>query len=206
MKRLVVLGVFLFLIYNISAECTSGQININTASSGELDKLTGIGPAYAANIISTRPFSSVDDLIRVSGIAEVTLQKIKTQGLACVSGEVVNNGSANESDEQNISDDRISANNSNRTEKTFEKENNTPLLITSNAVAGTPKEIQKENTTPVIIYASNTKDIKSENDGKDNAKNQYITYGLIGFSGLILGLFGFKFLSEWNKKRKNEFE
>lgn len=59
-------------------------IDINTAPASELEKLVGVGPTIAQRIIEARPFSSVDDLIRVKGIGEKTLQKIKEQGLACV--------------------------------------------------------------------------------------------------------------------------
>jgi len=60
------------------------MVDINTASLAQLDTLVGIGPVYAQRIIDGRPYSSVDDLIRVNGIGEKTLQKIKDQGLACV--------------------------------------------------------------------------------------------------------------------------
>ncbi len=66
------------------SNCLPGQININTAPEEELQKITGIGPVLAQRIIEARPFYSLDDLIKVSGIGEKTLQKIKEQGLACV--------------------------------------------------------------------------------------------------------------------------
>lgn len=71
----------------VSALCEDGQIDVNSASLGELDVLKGIGPAKAQAIVDSRPFNSVDDLIDVSGIGPVTLGKIKDQGLACVDSE-----------------------------------------------------------------------------------------------------------------------
>ncbi|MDO8524789.1 MAG: helix-hairpin-helix domain-containing protein [bacterium] len=59
-------------------------VDINTATLSQLDKLTGIGPMYAQGIIDSRPYSSVDDLLRVKGIGPATLQKIKSQDFACV--------------------------------------------------------------------------------------------------------------------------
>ena len=90
-KIFLLIGIFLiFLLPNISAICNESQININTASLEELDALSGIGPVKAQAIIDTRPFSSIDDLINVNGIGEVTLNNIKLQGLACVSDEINN--------------------------------------------------------------------------------------------------------------------
>lgn len=57
------------------------RININTATSQELQTLRGIGPALAQRIIEHRQtsggFSTVDDLTNVKGIGEKTLAKIR---------------------------------------------------------------------------------------------------------------------------------
>jgi len=56
-----------------------GKIDLNSASSSELETLSGIGPAYAQKIIQARPFSSIEDILKISGIGEKTFQKIKDQ-------------------------------------------------------------------------------------------------------------------------------
>jgi competence ComEA-like helix-hairpin-helix protein len=81
MKR-VLIFLFLFLPVLVLGQ---EMVDINTANLEQLQTITGVGPVYAQRIIDARPFSSVDDLIRVSGIGEKTLQKIKDQGLAYVS-------------------------------------------------------------------------------------------------------------------------
>lgn len=56
-------------------------VNINTATAEELDTLPGVGPATAATIIQDRedcgPFTSIEDLMRVSGIGEKKYAKLK---------------------------------------------------------------------------------------------------------------------------------
>lgn len=62
---------------------SSGVININTATAEELDSLPGIGPSTAAAIVEDRerngPFTSPEDLMRVSGIGEGKFSKLKDQ-------------------------------------------------------------------------------------------------------------------------------
>lgn len=63
-----------------SGESTS-LVNVNTADATALDSLPGIGEVLAQRIIDHReahgPFGSVDDLISVSGIGEVTLEELR---------------------------------------------------------------------------------------------------------------------------------
>ncbi|MBR3225228.1 MAG: helix-hairpin-helix domain-containing protein [Atopobiaceae bacterium] len=58
-----------------------GRVNINTATETELQTLPGVGEATAAAIMEERqsggPFSSVEDLMRVSGIGEKKFAKVK---------------------------------------------------------------------------------------------------------------------------------
>ncbi len=60
-------------------DVTNQRININTASAGELATLTGVGAKSAQAIIDYRemmgPFKTVDDLTKVKGIGEKTLEK-----------------------------------------------------------------------------------------------------------------------------------
>ena len=64
-----------------SAPSDGSRININTATSQELQTLRGIGPALAQRIVEYRQtvgrFSTVDDLTNVKGIGEKTLEKIR---------------------------------------------------------------------------------------------------------------------------------
>lgn len=56
---------------------TSTKININTASLGELDSLTGIGEARAKLILDNRPYAKTDDLVSKAKIPQSIYDKIK---------------------------------------------------------------------------------------------------------------------------------
>lgn len=55
----------------------SSLVNINTASQSELEKLVGIGPVYATNIIEHRPYSNIQELVSKGAISQKVLEKIK---------------------------------------------------------------------------------------------------------------------------------
>jgi len=65
-------------------ECSSNSIDINTASLEELDKIVGIGLTLAQKIIDNRPYNSLDELKKVSGIGDEKLKDIINQGCAYV--------------------------------------------------------------------------------------------------------------------------
>lgn len=64
-----------------SSAGSTGPININTASVEELTKLDGVGEATAEKIVAERtkngPFSSVEDIKRVSGIGDKKFEALK---------------------------------------------------------------------------------------------------------------------------------
>jgi competence protein ComEA len=56
-------------------------VNLNTATSAELEELPGIGPVTAASILQWRTehgrFTSVEELLEVSGIGEARLADVR---------------------------------------------------------------------------------------------------------------------------------
>ncbi len=55
----------------------SNLISINTATAAELDTLPGVGPVTAQKIISSRPYSSLEDLVSKKAVNKSTFEKIK---------------------------------------------------------------------------------------------------------------------------------
>ena len=67
----------LFLLFSLALSA----ININRASSAQLQSLNGIGPTKAQEILKYRKthgsFNTVDELVNVKGIGPKTLIKLK---------------------------------------------------------------------------------------------------------------------------------
>jgi competence ComEA-like helix-hairpin-helix protein len=59
----------------------ANAVNINTASATQLDAMPGIGPSKAAAILADRdakgPFSSCDELSRVTGVGSKTVSQLR---------------------------------------------------------------------------------------------------------------------------------
>ena len=159
MKRMCLTLVLILIIPIIFASCEEGQIDINSASKEELIKINYIGEVRAEEIIKMRPFDSVDELIEVYGIGEATLQKIKTQGLACVE---------NEKDDEDVEENNF-----------FENvENNKEI-----------KNKEEERKIETIVLTPAGKDIKTEENSEEKDSSKYIFYLLTGFCVLLGFLF-----------------
>ena len=67
----------------VSKTLHSAFININRATAGQLDSLDGIGPVIAKRIVEYRkvngPFTSIEDLQKVSGIGVAKFAQIKSK-------------------------------------------------------------------------------------------------------------------------------
>ena len=82
--RRTMIGCAMVIVLAVNGEMRmaagDGRIDINTASVGELTELPGVGPAKAAAIVEERerkPFASVEDLTRVSGIGDRMLEQLR---------------------------------------------------------------------------------------------------------------------------------
>ena len=66
-------------------QCAPGQVDVNSASLEDLQRIIHIGATRAQGLIALRPFASVSDLARISGIGNgARLSQIKAENLACV--------------------------------------------------------------------------------------------------------------------------
>ena len=184
MKKLIlicfVLLTFISLVYGL---CEEGQIDINSASAIELDDIKWVGLPVAEDIISKRPFNSLDELVNVNYITESRVEDIKNQGLACVENEYEEPENETNEEEEIIEDD---AGKEDLLNKSVE-----------DAMGGLGEKTQ--TITPEVISLT-PKDIKSEDNIESLDKTDYAKYGFIGFCILI----GVLLILKNKRKQKNE--
>lgn len=88
MKKLL-LAALLALSMSSMTAFASTLIDINTADATTLEQIRGIGPARASAIVAYRQengsFQTVDDLVKVPGIGERSIEQLRDQ--VTVSGE-----------------------------------------------------------------------------------------------------------------------
>ena len=180
MRKIIVFVIIVLILTFISAKCSENQVNINAADKNELIKIKYIGDSRAEQLISLRPFNSIDELVKIKGIGETYLQRIKEQGLACVDNQ------------ENTTETKITKKHkkkTNETQNSFQKENKTSL--------------KKENltkTSQIEVIKLNPQVIKTFNSEKNKEKENYALYGFIAFSFLIIALVAIK----QYKDKKNE--
>jgi competence protein ComEA len=56
-------------------------VNVNKATAQELQKIAGIGPVRAANVIKNRPFRDIYELSKVAGLGTKRMQQIFEQDI-----------------------------------------------------------------------------------------------------------------------------
>lgn len=75
----------LTLLFLLGLLAPAWALEVNQATEAELDGLRGLGPAFTHRILaerSLRPFADWPDFMRrVSGMGDVTAQKLSAQGL-----------------------------------------------------------------------------------------------------------------------------
>ncbi len=73
----VLVGVGVWKFGVIGKLFPSGPVNVNTATMEQLIALPDVDEKIAADIVSKRPFATVEDLLKVKGIGEKRLGKLR---------------------------------------------------------------------------------------------------------------------------------
>lgn len=122
MKKILMPFIMFCLMFSLQA---FAAVNINTATSAELQTLKGIGPKKAKAIINYRnkngKFKSIKDLENVKGIGPEVVKKIKRD--ASVSGRTSVDSSKNKTKSKSDKKDTKKKSDKKAKEKTKKKDN-----------------------------------------------------------------------------------
>lgn len=186
-----------FLINFVSAACNSTQIDINSASTTELDKIDHIGLSVANYIIDYRTnnktFDSLDELVNIKYISPNYVEDIKTEGLACIS-----DGNSNNTNQESAQIQETSQDIPNSTEDASTQKSNP--IATASVIVSDEKEPAKESLPQINLSPLSPKDIKTGINFL--SPGDYAVYGLVAFCILLLALFAVKI----KFPRKTEFD
>ncbi len=146
------------------------SVDVNSASKEELECLDGIGPAYAQKILEMRPFSSLEDLDRVSGISSGRIENLKEQELATIDGGVVVEEEKEEKDESEDKEEETEETEKTKT-KTETSAHSSPVSLskldkvkTFKVSAGRDRLVSVENGVNFRVYTEKGKELPRNTD------------------------------------------
>ena len=74
---LIAIGVIAVAFIIFRGDQSKQPVDVNTATIGQLVTLPGVGPEIAKKIVKGRPYTRPEDLLKVPGIGDKTLEKMK---------------------------------------------------------------------------------------------------------------------------------
>lgn len=201
-KKLFLFVFLIFLLFpSILSECNSSQVDINNASKEKLEDINEVGSSTAKEIIESRPFNSLDDLIDVKYIGEITLKQIKNQSVCVETSEKSEDSeeenSSDNSENENIDYDFDNINSTKNNDKSYQEdtENKNPEIIKLSPPSKPKQDKDKNSSDPKVIKKANSFNFQKN-------KSKYASYGLGIVTILVIGLM----LIKYRKNRyKNEF-
>jgi len=98
--QVITTAIAIALSTNVFAKDANCKINVNKASAPEIQGcLDGFGEKKAELLIKMRPFTTIEDIKRVSGVGEKTFEKIK--GKVCIDDACVSGGTPTQANPAN---------------------------------------------------------------------------------------------------------
>ena len=74
---LIIVGVIAIAFVLFRGDPSKRPVDVNTATVEQLATLPSVGPEIAKKIVKGRPYAKPEDLLKVPGIGEKTLEKMK---------------------------------------------------------------------------------------------------------------------------------